>query len=76
MCFGHVPIAVRQGRQRRDVVAERVEQHGRFKAGQGKFQSLAVASRRVADASFNSRYVALPFAIFFRISLGNFVFSI
>jgi hypothetical protein len=31
--FGHVPIAVRQGRQRRDAVAAGDEQLGRYTAG-------------------------------------------
>jgi hypothetical protein len=40
ICFGHVPIAIRQGRQRRDVAASGKEQLGKFTALRSKYNRL------------------------------------
>jgi hypothetical protein len=47
ICFGHVIIAVYQGRRRRDAVAAREEQRGTFTAGQSKYYRLYVGSGKL-----------------------------
>ena len=44
ICSGYVPIAVRQGRQRRDNVAAVEKQLGRCATGQSKYYRLYVGS--------------------------------
>jgi hypothetical protein len=42
VCFGHLPIAVRRGRQRHDAVAAEEEQLGRRAAEQSKYLGLSL----------------------------------
>jgi hypothetical protein len=55
--FGHVRIAVRQGRQRRGGVAAGKEQLGRCAAGQGKYYWLYVGSSKLVFAAMCLRRV-------------------
>jgi hypothetical protein len=57
ICFGHVLVAVRQSRQRRDAVSTGEGRHGRFAAGQSKYTRLYGYSGKLALAAMNLRRV-------------------
>jgi hypothetical protein len=57
ICFGHVPIAVRQGRQRFDAASAGEEQFGRFTARQNKMYWLYVNSGKLILAAMYLRRV-------------------
>jgi len=57
ICFGHVPIAVRKVRQRRDAAAAGEEQFGRFAAGQNNYYRLYLYSGKETLAAMHLRRV-------------------
>jgi hypothetical protein len=56
-CFGHLLVAVRQGRQRRDAVAAGEEQIGRCTAEQSKYNRVYLSSGKLALAAMYFRRV-------------------